>query len=202
MANTILAIDDQDSTLGPFFLACQEELISFFDEQNITVSRINSNALNDLTITMTTAGRAPFVFGGYSHGTYENLLKSAQIPYISIALNGSSFENSLFYTFSCSSGKKLGIDLIGMNCICFIGYKADVAIWSTYMQPFVECANHGLFQFYMGNDTESIVIQMKQKYNEHIDAIYKKDYLIASILMDNRDALIKHGRTITLADLV
>lgn len=42
---------------------------------------------------------------------------------------------------------------------------------------------------------------MKNKYNYHIDDIYNKDALIASILLDNREALILHGNNISIKDL-
>jgi hypothetical protein len=202
MTNVVLAFDELDSSLGNFISACQRELDVFFNSRNIVPRRINSNILNDLAISIAVAQSNPsFVFGAYSHGNAGNLLKSAREPYVSIALNGGSFGNSFFYTFSCSSGKELGRDLIGRECLCFIGYKETIAIWSTYIKPFVECANYGLTQFFEGNATDTILSQMKEKYNEQIDAIYKNDYMIASILKENRDALIMHGKAITIHDL-
>jgi hypothetical protein len=201
MANTILAFDEQDLTLGPFFLACQDDLDVFLNENGITIKRINSSALNDVAIIAHTENLAPFIFGAYSHGAHDCLLKSATDPYISIALNGKSFKKSFFYTFSCSAGKELGVQLIANECLCFIGYKEDVAIWTTYPKPFVECANYGLIQFYNGSNTDAIISEMKTKYNNHIDDLYKTDYMIAAILRENRDALVKHGNTITIADL-
>lgn len=201
MANTLIAFDEQDSTLGAFFAECERELDTFFASQNVTISKINSNRLNSIIVTAATAAFPSFVFGAYSHGDHESLLKSARDPYVSIALNGGSFRNSFFYTFSCNTGRNLGSDLIGRNCHCFIGYKESVAVWSTYIRPFVECANYGLIRFFSGSNTETVISEMKEKYNEHIDAIYKTDYLIAAILKDNRDALIRHGNTISLQDL-
>lgn len=196
-----MAFDEQDASLGPFFAECERELDVFFTAHNMPVSKINSNRLNDIMVAASVAAFPSFVFGAYSHGDHENLLKSSRDPYISIALNGNSFRNSFFYTFSCSTGRTLGQDLIVRNCHCFIGYKEPVAIWSTYIGPFVECANYGLIQFFNGSSTGNIVGEMKEKYNEHIDAIYKSDFMIAAILKENRDALVKHGNAITINDL-
>ncbi len=202
MANTILAFDELDTLLGPFFLDCKKDLDTFFDSENIITDQIHSKILNDLTIKLTTDKYTHFVFGAYSHGDINNLLKSAQTPFVSIALNGSSFENSFFYTFSCDSGKNLGKELIDQKCLCFIGYEKTIAIWTTYLVPFVECANYGLVQFFKGHDTYSVKDKMYEKYTEKIDEVYKTDFLIASILKDNRDALVIHGGLINIKDLV
>lgn len=201
MANTIIAYDDLDSSLGQFFTACKQELESFFSGQGIAADWISSNRLNDLAISATTAKFEYFVFGAYSHGDHNSLLKSARDPYITIVLNGDSFKNCFFYTFSCKTGLTLGLELIGKKCLCFIGYQKDVFIWNTYIKPFVECANYGLIQFFNGNNTEEVMSKMVEKYNENIDATYKINFLIAAILRDNRDALIRHGDVISIQDL-
>ena len=202
MANTIIAFDEQDSTLGGFFAECEQALDTYFAAQNVVIRKINSNRLNSLIIASSTAAFPSFVFGAYSHGDHESLLKSARDPYISIALNGNSFRNCFFYTFSCSAGKTLGQGLVERNCHCFIGYSKPVAIWSTFIRPFVECANYGLIRFFSGSNSETVVSEMLEKYNENIDAIYKVDFMIAAILKENRDALVRHGNSISINDLV
>ncbi len=119
-----------------------------------------------------------------------------------MVLNGVHFKNSFFYTFSCNSGKVLGKELIEKECLCFIGYSGKIDIWSTYIRPFVECANFGLIQFFNGYDTLSVINEMTEKYNQNIDKIYKIDLMIASLLLANRDALIMHGKNIRIDDLL
>ena len=43
--------------------------------------------------------------------------------------------------------------------------------------------------------------QMKDKYNKEIDDIYTQDFLIASILMENRYALVLYGENINITHL-
>ena len=197
MANTILAFDELDSVLGSFFQSCKENLDLFFAQINIQPTFLNSNKLNDLAIEIVTKEVTSFVFGAYSHGSNDCLVKSASIPYVS-STNSSNFKNSFFYTFSCSSGMILGDNLIANGCHCFIGYKDIVAIWSTFPKPFINCANYGLIQFFKGENSHTIINQMKEKYNDEIDEMYRYDFLIASILKENRDGLILLGNNISL----
>ncbi|OIQ22056.1 MAG: hypothetical protein BM557_01370 [Flavobacterium sp. MedPE-SWcel] len=200
MIDTVLVIDESDNTLGSFFQSCQNDLYAFFNLTGVNPTLINSNRLNDLSIKVTTEPLEKFIFGAYSHGD-KNCLVKAQLPYISTALNNSFFKNSFFYTFSCSSGYELGSNLIENGCLTFIGYNQVISIWSTYIKPFVECANYGLIRFYDGEDTYSIVEQMKVKYTNEIDSIYSSDFLIASILRENRDALVIHGENININNI-
>ena len=201
MANTILAFDEDDTSLGFFFKFCKDDLESFFKSITIVPDFIHSKILNEVTVSVYAAKYEKFVFGAYSHGNDNCLLESATTPYISVTRNIANFKDSFFYTFSCYAGKNLGKDLISNECLCFIGYKNEIAIWNSYIKPFVECANFGLIQFFNGIDTFSIFKQMSEKYNEEIDKIYTSDFMIASILRENRDALVLHGNKINIKDL-
>jgi hypothetical protein len=202
MNNIVLAVDELDHSLGSFFGVCRDELTAFLESNGMSHTLISSNRLNDLAITMTTQVHSSFVFGAYSHGSNECLAKqNPWTPFISRELNGAAFNNSFFYTFSCSSGLDFGRDIISQGCLCFIGYNKPVAIWNTWIKPFVNCANYGLTQFFLGYQTHDIINQMSQRYDEEIDSIYEKDYLIASILFENKNALVIHGSNISKIDL-
>ncbi|MBA4134099.1 MAG: hypothetical protein C0525_05175 [Flavobacterium sp.] len=95
----------------------------------------------------------------------------------------------------------MGDNLVKNGCLCFIGYNRVISIWSTYLNPFVVCANHGLKLFYNGINTSQILTEMKNQYNMEIDSVYPKNYLISSILRENRDALILHGENIDIGNL-
>ncbi len=200
MANTIIAVDEADTRLGSFFQICMEDLSTFFNSIPIKPIVLDSARLNDLSVQLTTEPLNTFVFGAYSHGNINCLLK-ANTSYVSTTINNTCFENSFFYTFSCSCGFELGDNLIQNGCLCFIGYNKIISIWSTYIQPFVICANHGLKLFYSGINTYQIVEEMKDQYNYEIDELYPKDFMIASILRENRDALVKHGNDINITQL-
>lgn len=200
MANTIIAVDEADGRLGSFFQLCMDDLVAFFNAIPIMPTVLNSTRLNDLSVQLTTQPLNAFVFGAYSHGNINCLLK-ANTSYVSTTVNNTCFQNSFFYTFSCSCGHELGDNLIENGCLCFIGYNKVISIWSTYIQPFVVCANHGLKLFYNGVSTFQIEAEMKNQYNIEIDAIYPDDFMIASILRENRDALVKCGYDININHL-
>lgn len=197
MANTIIVVDEADSKLGFFFQICIEDLNVFFYEINIQPTLLNSGKLNDLSIQLTLQPFETFVFGAYSHGNQMGLFTSNNF-YVSTTINNNCFKNSFFYTFSCSSAYELGSNLIENGCLCFIGYNKIISIWSTYVQPFVICANHGIKLFYNGINTFQIINEMKKQYNIEIDNLYTFDFFIASILRENRDALVIHGNNIDL----
>jgi hypothetical protein len=200
MANTIIVVDEADSKLGSFFQVCIEDLNMFFNDINIQPTLLNSVKLNDLSVQLTTEPFESFVFGAYSHGN-RNCLVKANASYVSTTINNTCFNNSFFYTFSCSSGYELGGNLIENGCLCFIGYNKIISIWIGYIRPFVICANHGLKLFYHGLSTFQVVTEMKEQYNQEIDDLYPKDFMIASILRENRDALVKHGNDINITHL-
>lgn len=200
MANTILAVDNLDNNLGHFFDSCRQNLDDFFANINIVPRLLSGNNLNDLSVQLTTAPFEKFIFAAYSHGEKEMLIKG-NTPYVSTVINNNCFNNSFFYTFSCNSGHSLGGNLIHNGCLCYIGYNKVIAIWSTYVKPFMECANYGLIQFYSGHKTSLVLVLMNEKYNVEIDEVYKSDFLIASILRENRDALVMRGNDIDINDV-
>lgn len=200
MTKTVMVFDELDDDLGPFFLYCKENLEVILNEKNITPNLLDSNKLNELSVQLVTTTLTNFIFGAYSHGG-KNCLVRSNNPYVSTTINIDCFKNSFFYTFSCSSGYELGSNLVENGCLCFIGYDNIVSIWSTYLRPFMECANYGLIQFFNGESTFSILSQMKEKYNIEIDSIYEDNFMIASILRENRDALVLHGNDINLTHL-
>ena len=201
MAKILIACDEEDTSLGDFFLACKNHLSQYFKSKDISITELGSNQLNDLAISLYINHLPQFIFGAYSHGDDNSLLKAADVEYVSIEKNGSAFKGGFVYTFSCSSGKELGRDLVGVNqCQCFIGYSKPVFIWTNFFPPFVECANHGLIQFFDGSDTHTALDAMKKKYNDEIDKMYEINPLVAASLVDNRKALIMHGNNICLKD--
>jgi hypothetical protein len=200
MTKALLVFDELDSKLGFFFQNCMDNLDDFFNISDLKPDILKSGQLNSFSVQLKTDSLDKFVFAAYSHGG-KNCLVNSNIPYISTTVNIKCFNNTFFYTFSCSSGIELGSHLIQDGCLCYIGYNKVISIWSTHLVPFVECANYGLIQFFKGNDTESVFLQMVEKYNLEIDAIYKQDFMISSILMENRDALVMHGKNINITSL-
>ncbi len=191
MINTILAIDEQDEVLGDFYTECLQDLENI-ENENITTTYIKSNALNEATISLRVPANGKVAFLAYSHGSETELLASGVTPYISETINTKLFKESFFYTCSCSTGKKLGQSLIDNECSSYIGYKEKFEVWNYNRKPFVECANHGYRLFIQGENVESIIGKMKEKYDEHISN-YNNDFFGAAYLLANRNVLVALG---------
>ena len=113
------------------------------------------------------------------------------------------FSGSLFYSFSCLASLELGTSLIDNGCRAFVGYRNEAAIWTTYQNVFVECANHAMRMFSAGLPLSSAFDKMIEKHNEKIDEIYTEDFFVASIIADNRDGLVLLGdEKITIKDFM
>lgn len=203
MINTLLVFDEKDKNLGDFYTMCREDLEAFFTEQKIIPEIIDKNSVFEIILPLKIAkfSSGKFVFAAFTHGDKSNLLQSGTNPYISTSGNLEIFKNSFFYTFACEAGEVLGKELVKAGCLCFIGYIKKTHIWNTFQRPFVDTAVFGLKLFYEGNYTKSILLKIKKFYNEEIDKIYTKDFLIASILMDNRDALVVLGENICIDEI-
>lgn len=204
MINTILVFDEQDNILGDFFQLCQEDLKDFFSTKEIETEIISSQILSNLTVQLKieSFNKKPYVFAVFTHGDSKNLLKSGTNSFISVGEGLNIFKDSFFYTSACETGKTLGKKLINAGCKCFIGYKDKIHIWSTDKIPFVKTATYGLKLFYEGKNASTIFAEMKTQYNKQIDILYEANSVIASILMENRDALVCFGDDINITDML
>nr|WP_199163023.1 hypothetical protein [Elizabethkingia sp. ASV34] len=200
MINILLAFDEEDEVIGSFNQGCQEDYREYFEDSNHgIVTYINSGSLNSLNIQLRTEQLPSFIFVAYSHGEdYRLFSKSGD--YISSSINIELFRNSFFYTVSCNTGNTLGVDLISNGCKCYFGYKTLFNSWCGY-KAFSECANYGFFKFIEGDSTDEIYKVMIERYNYHIDNMYVRNFLQASLLRENRDGLIKLGEDINIEDL-
>lgn len=196
MINTLLVFDENDKTLGAFFELCREDLHEYFLKYKITTTIIDKNSLFDITVNLKIGSfdNKSFVFASFTHGDNENLLQNGTNPYVSTTNNLNIFKKAFVYAYACKAGKVLGEEIVNAGGKCFIGYNKNIHIWSTYMLPYINTATSGLKLFYEGNNLQNVYLGIKEQYNEEIDKIYKTDFVIASILMDNRDALVIYGQ--------
>lgn len=201
MTKIILAFDDEDDIMGEFNRGCQEDYQLFLADYDYPTSTINTAQLNDLNIQLqTTNVNHPFIFVAYSHGQNEGLYARSE-AYVSTSINNTCFTQSFFYTVSCHAADSLGTCLIENGCFGFFGYKSLFNFWVGY-KSFSHCANYGFFLFLQGQDTKAIYNAMIEEYNNHIDQTYSESALVASLLLDNRRALIYKGQNITIANLL
>lgn len=197
MINFIIAYDDnEEENLSFFFKSCAINLIEKLNINFHTYAEWTySNKYLDYYYVdhfLSMHIEDPFVFIGYSHGDEDSLLVSNQ-PYLSTKSILGAFTNSLFYTFSCSSGKLLGFNLSQLGCKCFVGYKREVYFVVPYLSQFVECSNAGIYALLSGSNVDESLVNMREVYNLKIDEMYEENYVAASTLRDNRDALIHYG---------
>lgn len=200
MINILLAFDEEDDEIGAFNRGCKEDYMDFLNDTDNNIIDIGSNTLNSLNIQLRTEQLSSFIFVAYSHGEDYRLF-SRSGDYISTEVNISYFSNSFFYTVSCHTGSQLGNELIKNGCKCYFGYKNLFNSWLGY-KDFSECANYGFFRFLEGTLTDEIYNSMIEKYNIHIDRLYKDNFMQAALLMENRDGLVKLGENIVINDLI
>lgn len=200
MIDLIFAFDELDHDIGSFNQGCKEDYEEYFSESPYFLTFINSNQLNATNVQIKVTKLNSFIFVAYSHGEAHRLLTSSG-EYISTSINNLEFKNSFFYTVSCNTGNELGNELCKQGCLCYLGYKSQFNSWSGYKQ-FSTCANVGLFKFVEGSSTASVMNLMKECYNNCIDGVYKEDYLVASLLRENRDGLIMIGEDLTIERLL
>ena len=191
MITAILAIDEQDDVLGDFYSDCLRDLQNI-ENEHVSLSYIKSHSLNEAAISLKVPAAGKFLFLAYSHGSANQLLSKGVNPYISDTINTHLFKQSFFYTCSCSTAIILGQSLIDNECASYIGYKDKFTVWDYNRPPFVECANFGYKLFLQGENIETIIAKMKDKYDEHIDN-YNNDFFGSVHLLANRNALSSLG---------
>lgn len=205
MVKTIVAYDDNDSELGDYF-ACSHDSIN---EVISTIAQIINVSIRGLACTEVSMNEAitpfnggRFIFIGISHGNEEELISHE--VYVGIN-NLGSFSNSLFYSCACSTGNKLGVDLINAGCLAFIGYSDTVYVILDYSEIFYNCQNHCIKEFLTNNEPIDVSFsKMIDYYNQEIDKLLPgdmDDLIAASYLLSNRDCLTLLGdRSLTMDD--
>ena len=196
MVSNILAFDNEDSKLGEFFNLCRslvQEAINDIGENLWECIEMNSRSLNEahLQIRSEQINHA-YVFSSFTHGS-STALYCGGAPFIQSTSTINFLSNSFSYCFACHSGQTLGPYLVNNGTLCFIGYKKAAAIVTTHKEVFASCAVDGLLAFYKGATTAESFESKRLKYNAEIDKNYDKNYLVSSVLMDNRDCLVLHG---------
>lgn len=201
MINILIAYDNQNHNLGRYFEDCKSDLINFLDEHGELVNSISeipsircNVAYIDLVIPK--INQVPFIFVAYTHGISDGLRCNGD-SFVSTE-NTHHFENSLFYTTACLSGRILAPDLINKGCKAFIGFKEESEVFENnlYRQLFIECDNYALKKLISTNATigESYD-STKRFYSSKIDKLIElgEDPLYIAALVANKEALICIG---------
>lgn len=197
MINTIVAYDDNDSDLGDYFTDSHDSITVVIR----TIAQIVNISIRGLECTEPHLNNviAPFngdkfIFIGISHGNEEELVSHE--VYVSVN-NLMSFSNSLVYSCACSTGYKLGVDLVAAGCLAFVGYSDTVYINVDYQEVFYNCQNHCIKEFLTSNETlENSFHKMIQYYDQEIDRLLlgnMDDFFAATSLINNRNCLTLLG---------
>lgn len=199
-----IAYDDLDDDLGEYFTICATDMKVFFENLTLPIHEINNRMLNQIyvDITLNDFIEIPFIFIAYSHGSNCELLSNGQY-YLKKNENIKPFKNSLLYSFACEAGQSLGNNIVATNGgHGFFGYTNKASVYSTYLHLFSDCANEGIKRLMDNFTFQEAYDAMVLKYNNHIDEVYFKNFLVASILMENRDGLVFNGnRNSTLMEI-
>jgi len=208
MINILISFDDNDYELGEYFEKSYNgilERILFYPGLNIaSIDGLNCTEQN-INYHINAYSGDKFIFVGLSHGNEEELL-THNCVFVS-ASNNTSFNQSLFYTTACSSGKKLGKSLIDNGCITYVGYDDEVGVQESYYDVFIKCENYVLLKFLnQGISIKDAYDEMISFYNSEIDRLSLgtiNDVIVAGYLTENRDCLTLMGNSnLRIFDLI
>ncbi|WPQ63409.1 hypothetical protein SIO70_00845 [Chitinophaga sancti] len=198
MASFGISFDDSHVRLGTYFRKSKDDIITFINDKCNTanISELNASlcTIANIDRTMPLLNQSNFVFIAYSHGKDDALEVDGEL-YIQAGVNSYLFSNSFFYSMACNTGNILGGDLIVNRSHGFIGYMDEaIALPEPYEKLSIDCDNYALKKFILGATLKDAYDEMKEFFNQQIDFLLNQgEFLWASSLRRNRDALIMHG---------
>lgn len=200
MINTVVAYDDNDSTLGDYFNESFDNLRQVLDAANsapvailrgLQCNEINvNNAVNPFKAN-------PFLFVGLSHGDETGKFLLTENDNYVTPDSAINFCNSFFYTTGCNAGLALRESLLHHGCNVFIGYvkNSKAPLNEDYNYLFIDCELHALKQFFFSNNTISELYEDMLTYTqEKIDWLFDNSEIIEAMdLQSNKDCMALYG---------
>ena len=175
MINLSIAFDNNNEDAGDYFALSKEDLMSFLEiySGNFSVNLLDSSNCNEKNIEaeINLINSGNFLFITYCHGN-EDRLEANNCSFVESDKNVNLFINSLFYSVSCLSGKKLGQNLIDNGCHIFIGYKEVFRIIPSNYQITIECSNFAFKKFVEGMPIGDAFDLMIEFYYQEVDKLY------------------------------
>jgi hypothetical protein len=200
MVRFFIAYDEEDLSLGHYFLRCKFDCLTQLEmvpQLSPQITEIPSARCTKEYIEIQTMIHQdePFVFVAFSHGN-ENSLVSVNDNYITTETINASFNKTLFYSNSCLTAKKLGPNLIDNGCTTFIGYEQTVdKLLGDNLKTSLKCDTSGLNAFLSQDITvKEAFDQMKIVYSQEISKLERfGDILTAAVLINSRESLVLLG---------
>lgn len=194
--NIVICWDEDAHDIGHFANDCAEKAKEFLDDLGRTIVEIRSDDLTapNIEATIMEVNQSNFVFTAFSHGTYCTLESLTHGSYISRTVNHTLFNNSFFYTWSCSCAEDF-VNFLGYKV--FIGYDCEVYAPSPGAENyeiFLECALYGLKIFFEDDvSAKEAFDSMVEHYDEKIAGLSAEDVEASWKLNKNRMGLCFDG---------
>lgn len=198
MPNIILTYDHLDQKIGNNCYECYLHLNSQLPLTSYKIQILDGGncSAQKLQDAITSFNGMAFILIAYSHGKPDALLSFIEPDGYVTSNNAYYFGQSLVYTNSCHSALQLKNELIKSNCLGFVGYEDIVRVPENSHDEkiFIACENKGIIHFLTTNDSllESVQI-MKDYYQQEYSKLANRDFVLASKLLRNMEALVVDG---------
>lgn len=197
MINQLVILDDEDVKLGSFFNLCATYAYEVSDssKHEINCRRVCAHEVNAENISnhLAPINQERFIFLSFLHGSSEAMFINGSGEIVSVHENYYLFTKGFIYTFSCYNGSVLADQILNNGAELYWGYIDKAWVHTDYEEDFKECALAGYQYFLQGYTAKDAYLLMQEFINNKIDELYQTDFVAASTLMRNRDALVLKG---------
>lgn len=205
MINTVIVCDKDDKDLGDFFSLCKYHAIQATEQHTANIKELYSDDIDVVNFSnyFSDINQSNFLFFGFVHGSCTSMTINGYIHFLSTSNNYYTLSNALIYAFSCYNGKDLADKLLENKVHVYWGYRDKAWVCYDFIDDFKDCALSGFDSFVLGNTIERAENVMIDETNNKIDEIYGVNMFAASLLMENRDAMVVKGnKQMTIEDFV
>lgn len=203
MINALIVCDKDDDKLGDFFCLCKNHTIYLSQKlkPSLNIRETHDIDVDNMGRYVSDINLSNFLFFGFVHGSRECMYINSNIEFINATTNYYLLSNAFVYAFSCYNGSELADILINNSVHTYWGYSNKAWVCHDFMEDFKECALSGYSHFIEGCSVAEAEMKMIADMNNKIDKLYNVNILAATLLMENRDAMVVKGRKdLTISD--
>lgn len=201
ISRAIVMSYDNDHKLNSYFRECASHAIAFLETIPLEIKEVTDNHCNnayfDMVVLPILSDENSMLII-YSHGSESSFLCNGT-PFIESNIDCNNINNTIIYTNACSTGKVFGQAFSSSGGV-FIGYEADILVStdSCYRKYFIECDNWGLFcLFHEKIQLVELRQAVQDRFNHHIDNLYKHNFVISSLLQEAKDNFVVLGNNLS-----